>query len=461
MTVLNRLNTRLSLLMLFALILVGANWWRNQSRNHERVLQRFETEMMDTGIRLAGMMQFFVRRGLVSPAELEMSYAAASPHLELGAVCDCNDMVRFSTQLQWNRTALSETPLRDALTLTEQARVAMSPLMVSDDAGAAITGAFPFYEEYNSRNRGVLLLRYDTSAVLRHSAREAALESFAQACAVLALCLLLWLALDVMLTRRLKNLADYARKVGGEAGDTQGEIADELSLVTRSFEESVANLRSSELRLVEAAEVERRRIGADLHDDVCQRLSAAQLKIGVLESALKREDHAQATLAGAVADDLAKATRVARGFAHGLAPMLVQKGRLEEALQDLAGMISESFSVRCECLCDLGEKALGVWVDTHIYRIIQELATNAAKHAKPSLIEVAVKVTPELLTIQVASDGGGLLRTSGEGIGMALVAQRVRALGGHWHIQAREKSLGGSIASCEVPLEARHFSDEG
>ncbi len=461
MSVFNRLNTRLSMLMVFALILVGANWWRNQSRNRERVLQRFETEMMDTGIRLAAMMQFFVRRGLVSPAELEMSYAAASPDLELGVVCDGKDTVRFSTQLQWNQKALSETPLKDVLTLTEQARVSMSPLMTSDDSNATVTGAFPFYEEYHSRNRGVVVLRFDASALLRHSAREAALESSAQACAVVALCLLLWLALDVMLTRRLKNLADYARAVGGEAGDTRGEIADELSLVTKSFEESVANLRSSELRLVEAAEVERRRIGADLHDDVCQRLSAAQLKIGVLESALKREEHAQAALAGAVADDLAKATRVARGFAHGLAPMLVQKGRLEEALQDLAGMISESFAVRCECSCDLGDKTLGVWVDTHIYRIIQELATNAAKHAKPSLIEVAVKVAPELLTIQVASDGGGLMRTSGEGIGMALVAQRVRALGGHWHIQAREKSLGGSIALCEVPLEARHFSDDG
>lgn len=462
MTVLHRLNTRLSLLMVFGLILVGANWWRNQSWIHERVLQRFETEMMNTGMRLSGMMQFFVRRGLVSSAELEMGYAAASPGLELGVVCDSKDIVRFSTQLQWIRTAMSETPLMDAMALTEQARVSMIPRMVFDEAHSALTGVFPFYEEYHSRSRGVVVLRFDATAVLRHSAREAALESLAQACAMLALCLLLWLALDVMVTRRLQDLAAYAKAVGGGAAKPgHGDAADELAVVTSNFEEAVTNLRASELRLVEAAEAERRRIGADLHDDVCQRLSAAQLKIGVLESALKREEHAQAVLAGAVAEDLAKATRVARGYAHGLAPMLVQKGRLEEALQELAATISDSFAVRCECTCDLGGQVLGVWVDTHVYRIIQELAANAAKHAQPSLIEVVVKITPESLTLHVTSDGGGLLRTSGEGIGLALVSQRVRALGGHWSIQAREKAAGGSAATCEVCLEARHFSDEG
>lgn len=461
MTLLHRLNTRLSLLMVFGLILVGANWWRNQSWIHERVLRRLETEMMDTGMRLSGMMQHFVRRGLVSSAELEMSYAAASPVLDLGVVCDSKDMVRFATQLQWIRTAISETPLMDAVALVEQARVTMAPRMVFDEEQAVITGAFPFYEEYHSRSRGVVVLRFDANAELQHSALEAALESLAQACAMLALCLLLWLALDVMVTRRLQDLAAYAKAVGGGAGSGHGAVGDELAVVASNFEEAVTNLRASELRLVEAAEAERRRIGADLHDDVCQRLSAAQLKIGVLESALRRDEHAQAALAGAVAEDLAKATRVARGYAHGLAPMLVQKGRLEEALQELAATISDSFAVRCECRCELGERALGVWVDTHVYRIIQELSANAARHARPSLIEIVVKITPKTLMLRVTSDGGGLLRTSGEGIGLALVSQRVRALGGQWSIQSRGEAVGGSTATCEVSLEARHFSDEG
>lgn len=462
MNLLHRLNTRLSLLMVFGLILVGLNWWRNQSWIRERVLRRFDAEMMDTGMRLSGMMQHFVRRGLVSAAELEMSYVAASPSLELGVICDSKNVVRFATELQWIGMAMSATPLADAARLAEEACDGMVPRTVFDKEQESITGAFPFYEEYHSRSRGVAVLRVDASALLRHSAREAMHESLAQACAMIALCLLLWLALDVMVTRRLQDLAAYAKAVGvGSAKPGYGDAADELAIVTSNFEEAVTNLRASELRLVEAAEAERRRIGADLHDDVCQRLSAAQLKIGVLESALKREEHAQSALAGAIAEDLAKATRVARGFAHGLAPMLVQKGRLEEALQELAETVADSFGVRCECTCDLADQVLGVWVDTHVYRIIQELATNAAKHANPTLIEISVSGTPESLTLRVTSDGIGMLRTEGQGIGLALVSQRVRALGGHWSIQAREKAAGGSIATCEVALEARHFSDEG
>ena len=458
-----KLNERLLLLLLlFGMGLIAMNWWRNQSRIQLRALEVLEGQLIDMGVRLSGMLQHFVRRGLVPPGELEMSYAATVPELELGIVCSASDEVRFATHLQWIRVALHETPLQDAVSLANEVRASMTPRVVCDSKHSVLTGAFPFYEQFHSRDRGVVLLRFNTTAVLSQSARDAMLESAAQACALLALCLLLWVALDVMVTRRVQELAAYAQSVGGGGAERDhGDATDELSVVARSFEEAVKNLRMSELRLVEAAEGERRRIGADLHDDVCQRLSAAQLKAGVLESALRRNQHAQASLAGSVADELAKATRVARGFAHGLAPMLVQKGRLPEALHQLAATISDSFALRCECACELGGNVLGVWVDTHVYRVVQELATNAAKHAHPSFIDIIVKIIDAALTIRVTSDGQAWVRSQGGGIGLELVAQRVRALGGHWGIVPREGNAGGSVAVCAMTLEPRHFSDDG
>lgn len=462
MKLLRKFNARLLLLLVFGLVLISGQWWRNQNWIRERRLQLFESEMTDMGVRLSGMMQHFVRRGLMSPGELEMSYAVTTPSLELGLVCDATDRVRFATHIQWMGVAMADTPLEEMIPLANAARASMTPRMVFDDEHTALTGAFPFYEQYHSRDRGVVLLRFNMKAALRQAAHDATMESASQACVLLALCLLLWLVLDVMVTRRVQELADYAQAVGGGGAEhAHDDSGDELSMVTRSFETAVKNLRASELRLVEATEVERRRIGADLHDDVCQRLSAAQLKVGVLGAALRQEDHAQSALADSVADDLAKVTRVARGFAHGLAPMLVERGRLDEALHHLAETLAESFMVRCECSCEMGGKVLDVWVDTHVYRIVQELATNAAKHAQPTLIEITVRASHELLVIRVESDGGELVRRSGAGIGLELVAQRMRALGGQWSIKAREAALGGSVAVCEIPLEPRHYSAGG
>jgi signal transduction histidine kinase len=458
-----KLNARLLLLLLaFGLLLIGLNLLRNLNWIQDRRIARFESEMTDAGGRLSGMMQHYFRRGLVAPAELEMSYAALMPHLELGIVCDAGYIVRFSTHLQWVGLPLPETPLSSTATLSAEAKSDMTPRVVLDQARGVITGVFPFYEQYHAQNRGMVMLRFDMKDALRQASSEAMSESAAQASGLLALCMLLWLALDIMVTRRVKELAEYAQAMGsGDEQEAHFAKADELSIVAHSFDTAIKNLRASELRLLEASEAERRRIGADLHDDVCQRMAAAQLKTGVLESALRREGHAQSQLAAAVADELAKAAKVARGFARGLSPVLVQSGHLEDVLDELATTISDSFAVRCEYQARLGDSHLGLWVNTHVYRIIQELATNAAKHARPALILLEVGVTQNRLMLRVENDGIPFERRRSGGIGLDLVAQRVRALGGRWSISPRGGDMGGCIASCEVHLDARHFTDAG
>ena len=458
-----KLNARLLLLLLaFGMLLIGLNLLRNLNWIQERRVARFESEMTDAGGRLSGMMQHYFRRGLVAPAELEMSYVALMPHLELGLVCDSDQIVRYSTRLQWVGQNLSKTPLSSAAFLSAEARADMTPRVVLEESKEVITGVFPFYEHYHSQNRGMVVLRFEMSAALRQAEREAMSESAAQACGLLALCLLLWLALDIMVTRRVKELADYALAVG--SGDEYGAPiaeADEISIVAHSFDTAIKNLRASELRLLESSEAERRRIGADLHDDVCQRMAAAQLKTGVLESALRREGHAQSQLAAAVADELAKAARVARGFARGLSPVLVQSGHLGDVLEELAGTISESFAVKCECRSQMEDFHLGLWVNTHVFRIVQELATNAAKHAGPTFISITVEIANDQLKLSVENDGLPFERRKSGGIGLDLVAQRVRALGGNWSIRPRDRDKGGCIAVCEIRLEARHFTDAG
>lgn len=464
MTAPKKLNARLSLLLLvFGLVLIGANMWRNLSWIRDRRIARFEEEMTEMGVRLSGMMQHFVRRGMSSPAELEMSYAATTPQLELGLVCDSGGRVIFSTHLQWVGVNMSTTSLGDASSLGSRVRSSMTPRVVFDHAQSTITGAFPFYEHYHSRDRGVVVLRFYTQEALRLAKRDAMLESAAHACALLALCALLWLALDILVTRRVQQLAEYAIAMGrGDEIDAKLAGGDELTVVASSFESAVNELLATENRLLETAEAERRRIGADLHDDVCQRVTAAQLKSGVLESVLRREGHPKALLAEAIAGDLARAVQVTRAFAQGLAPIQVQRGRLADALQELARTLADTFAIPFKCTCDLDGKELALWVDTHVYRIVQELAVNAAKHAKPTAITINLVIADDILRLSVESDGRPVKRGGSRGMGLALIAQRVRALGGQWSLDptADHESPHGSRAWCEVRLEEKHYADE-
>jgi signal transduction histidine kinase len=323
-----------------------------------------------------------------------------------------------------------------------------------------VVAAHPFFTHFDSFHRGVVLLRFHGEGLLDQASVEALHVSIVQAFVLLALFAVLWLVLDFLVTGRVRWLLEQAREYGNGGATTQVlEGDDELSQVSQAFANAVEHVQQKEVQLLEAAEEERRRIGSDLHDDVCQRITAAQLKSGVLHSALCREQHPKAELAGSVADELAKTTCVARGFARGLAPMLVEPGRLVESLREMASTISESFSVPCECQCRLDGRPLALWVETHVFRIMQELMTNAVKHARPSRVCGLVEVDGTRLILMVENDGEAFEQESVvHGLGLDLVRQRVRALGGVFSVTPGEGGHG-CRATCSVALSEQHYLD--
>lgn len=456
------IQSRVTLLVLgFGLAALVVTAMRNDAWLRERRWRRAVAEADDRGTLLAGMMQHYFRNKMNRAAELQMSYAATADELDQGVVVDERSVIVLSTRLDWVGMRLGDVPLAGESERVERVRSSMNSEVVRDDGRRAVVAVHPFFPRFDPGVRALVLLRYDVTQVLDSARSEALRESAGHACVLLALCVLLWLVLDFAVTQRVRSVVAYAQAVAEERPEPPvltGE--DDLAMVSREFAGVVKKVRETDVRLLEDRESERRRIGADLHDDVCQRVVAAQLKSGVLEATLARESHPQSGLAKSVAGDLEKAAGIVRGFARGLAPMLVERGRLAETVYDMAETLGETFMVRCDCECDLGGKDLAVWADTHVYRITQELAVNAAKHARPTWIRISVKIEDERLSIDVENDGKafepGRARAS---MGLEMIRQRVRALGGRLEY-LRRADRTGCLARCEVRLEARHFVDE-
>ncbi len=459
-----RLNIRLSLLLLvFGGLLIAVNHWRNQTWLLERRVKRVEQDAYSKGSRLSGIMQHLFRKpGTRRAAELELSYASVAPELELGLICDGTDKVVYASQLRWRSAQICDTPVKDMAEVIKTVRETSIGQVHHDGPKGRMTAVFPFYEGYDAHRTGVVLLRYNPALVLAQTGEDALYESAAQGCVLGAICLLLWLALDVMVTQKVGRILKFSDALadGGKPLPPAIEGHDELAVISQGFAQAVAKLRGIELRLLEASEQERRRIGRDLHDDVCQRIAAAQLKSGVLGAALDRDASPHMALAKEVAQELARAAQVARGFARGLAPVWIEQGALAPAIADLGEALSHSFSIKCQADCDLGGNILAVWVETHVYRIVQELSANAAKHAHPTYVQIRVDATPTMLTAEVENDGesfDGTFTGSG-GLGMQFLQQRVRALGGSLqYFPDRGTSPGrGTLARCQVPLTDVH-----
>lgn len=218
------------------------------------------------------------------------------------------------------------------------------------------------------------------------------------------------------------------------------------------FAFDVTERKNVDKQLLLAAEEERRRIGSDLHDDVCQRLAAAKLKSGMLRKSLVGAHLPQAELAGELASDLALANNLVRGFARGLMPVASGVEDLSPAIQELGRFVASSFRVPCEVHCSEGISQFEPEISTHIYRIAQELAVNAAKHAQATEIQIYLTQDERTLRLEVLNDGLSFPSNPpcNGGMGLHLVQRRVEVIGARISFQPRPG--GGTKAVCEVPV---------
>lgn len=455
------IKAKISLLvLLLGLLLILANQQQNEKLFRERGMARIEREANMTGARLAGMMQHFLRRGNPRAAELEMSYAAVSNDLTKGLVCDDQDEVQFATRLEWRGMHLADTPLAGAAELVAESRRLGDGLTKWDEAGKSLFVVFPFFASYAPQDLGVVVLVYDSSHALATARDVARHESLVQGCVLAAVCLIFCVALDWLLRRRVEAALAYSRSViVGMALPESLRGGDELAEIVLGFAEAVAKVHHTEALLLDATEAERLRIGRDIHDDVCQRLAAAQLKIGMLHSDLTEEQSAHAAFAAEIAAELRDAAATTRGFARGLVPVLMEREGLGAALQNLADQVARSFGVRCEMSCELGACTLAEWVQTHVFRITQELMVNACKHAQPTWVKGTLSAAEGVLRLQVENDGLTFTReqTHEGGLGLSFLRLRVSALGGHLTFQPRDDGAGGTLVLCATPLADRHF----
>ena len=154
---------------------------------------------------------------------------------------------------------------------------------------------------------------------------------------------------------------------------------------------------------------------------------------------------------------MSEATGIARGFARGLAPVGVEALGITAALSDLSDFISRGFKIPCRVECSASDTDLTGESATHIFRVAQELANNAAKHASASWIEISFEVTRLEARLLITHDGVPYnpAATVGEGMGMHLVRQRLDALGASLSFYPPVKGEEPiSSVECLIPLSA-------
>ncbi len=200
-----------------------------------------------------------------------------------------------------------------------------------------------------------------------------------------------------------------------------------------------------EREIVQISEDERRRIGQDLHDGICQYLAgigcaAASLKTCLLRSGMSSEAAAADEIATLLTDSVVQT----RNLARGLVPVQMDDAGLASALEELADSVSRLRGIDCQFVQRTPAALPAAPVATHLYRIAQEAIANATRHGAAQRVRVHL----EPARLRIADDGKGLPSSSRprDGMGLRIMEYRARLIGGNLRIA--QSDAGGAEVIC-------------
>jgi PAS domain S-box-containing protein len=208
-------------------------------------------------------------------------------------------------------------------------------------------------------------------------------------------------------------------------------------------------------RVATIAEVERRRLSRELHDETSQQLTALILGLRALRdrSAPGPPTDALKSLQGQ-AEQIGEALH---RIACDLRPAALDRLGLEVALRDAVGRWSRRPGLRADFFGTLGPERLPPDVETHVYRMVNEALSNALRHAGAGQVSVVLQRGPRTLEAIVEDDGRGFDAApdggAGEHLGLRGMHERAALLGGTVEIESRPGR--GTTVFVRVPLPAR------
>ena len=268
-----------------------------------------------------------------------------------------------------------------------------------------------------------------------------------------------WIGSDLLILRQVRALVrSTARLAEGDFSARTGLVPDgnELGQLTRTFDQMAQALQRREAAhnaaeeklqhyshrlqqlshgLVEAQETERRRIARELHDEIGQALTVAQIHLQTL-----LHEPGLAAQTSRLTESLQVVERTleqVKDISLNLRPSMLDDLGLESTLRWYTHRHTALTGVKCQLRIETLEHRLAPVVETGCFRVAQEALTNIARHAHAHTVGVDLRAEAGRLHLRVRDDGvgfaAGALReraVQGESLGLLSMEERAVLAGG-------------------------------
>jgi signal transduction histidine kinase len=203
-------------------------------------------------------------------------------------------------------------------------------------------------------------------------------------------------------------------------------------------------------RIVDAQELERRRLARELHDETGQALSSILLGLKALEEKVEGDGARRAV--SDVRELVVATLRDVRRLAVELRPKVLDDFGLVPALERLTEGFGAQTGIGIRFESGLAAERLPAEVETALYRIVQESLTNIVKHSRARNVSVVLIRKPGAVAAVIEDDGQGFDPASVRdgGFGLEGMRERVGLLDGRFQVESAKGS--GSTLVAEVPV---------
>ena len=191
--------------------------------------------------------------------------------------------------------------------------------------------------------------------------------------------------------------------------------------------------------VVNAQEAERQRLARQMHDGPAQAMAnfilQTEIAMRLLEKDPQKAKDELASLKGSAMGTFQKV----RNFIFELRPMMLDDLGLAPTIRKYVEAFKEQTALESTVTVTGTERRLEPYLEVMIFRAVQELLGNAARHSQAANVKIQVDMGNDSIRVSVDDNGRGFDPETAQGdtsLGLRLIRERVETLGGNFSVDS-------------------------
>lgn len=237
-------------------------------------------------------------------------------------------------------------------------------------------------------------------------------------------------------------------------------LKSDLNILTQQLKD-IHEKQVVGMRIIQAQEQERKRIARDIHDGPAQVLANIIIMAEICEKMIEKNEIDEAKqelneLKGTVRTVL----KEIRKTIYDLRPMALDDLGLVPAIKKYVNLLNKEGREQVRFIIIGEEEALPRYLDTTLFRIIQEGVANIRKHASANNIDIKLEMRRDYINLSIEDDGTGfnVRRTMTNeddinGLGLMGIKERAKLVDGEAAIESRPGH--GTRIFVKIPIYER------